>query len=190
MFGEERDHDGGVFGALRFVNRNRVGEIDLIEFIDRVANDSAFVLDVRSLGFEVDCVNPTDVAVVDVFVVIVALCKVHPVAGELWRGVACGVEGLLEDCVKALRPHAASVHRAQHLHIAHWVEAKASRNALCHDFEDPRLRVIAVAGLYEKEVAVLRRCQFGKAAGIHRVSVLHDLAFGRLAKDLGETDDG
>jgi hypothetical protein len=83
------------------VNRGGVGEHELIELAEAVGDLTSVELDQHLASFSVDCADETEVAVVDVLVVVI-LDLHHLVAGAegpaeaLNRTVAGRVEDLLE----------------------------------------------------------------------------------------------
>src|ERR1700680_63090 len=63
----DRNDDSGKFRALRFMNRRRVSEDDLVEFTERIGDRPAVESDRHLAEFEIDGSDVADVAVVDLF---------------------------------------------------------------------------------------------------------------------------
>ena len=68
--------------------------------------------------------------------------------------LAGGVQRRLQLDIERSRPGAAPVHRAQHLDVAHRIEAKPAGNALADQGQDALHRLFGVFRRHEVEVAL------------------------------------
>jgi hypothetical protein len=55
----------GYFRALRFMDRRRIGEDDLVEFAEGIGNRPAVESDRHLAEFEIDGFDVADVAIID-----------------------------------------------------------------------------------------------------------------------------
>lgn len=104
-------------------------------------------------------------------------------------GAPCGFNNRCSAWFRACAPRP-PVHRTEHLHVAHRIEAEALRDAFRHDLQQPLQRALGVLGLDEKTITLPRLAERGHVAGVDRVGGEHDAALGRLPMDLGETRHG
>ena len=103
--------------------------------------------------------------------------------------LACRVEGSLELDVERAGARAAPVHRAQHLDVAHRIEAETFGNAGLHQLDDPRNRRLRLLGRHEIEVALpFGPGEVGDGAPVDAVGGRDDPAPCRLAEHLGQAD--
>ena len=139
VLGRERHDDGGIFGALRLVDRRRVGRARAGRAPRRRRRSRGLEVDDELAGLESTDTTTADVAVVDLLVVVV-LDLHHLVAGREGpsrsaRGAASPVrvERRLQRQVQRLGAGGAAIHRAQHLDVAHRIQAEAARDPLAHE---------------------------------------------------------
>ena len=147
------------------------------------------------LGRGVDCRDATDVAVVDLAVIVVldlhhlvADAELDPATLDLLTRF--GVEAGLQCPIELAGAHDAAVCRAEHLDLRHGVEAKALRNALGDKLDHLDDGVLGRRGTDAKEVlrsfAIVSELR--RLAPVDPVRVADDGALGRLAEDLGQAD--
>ena len=63
--------DSGIFRALRFMDRRHVSEDDLVEFAEGVGDWPAVESDRHLAEFEIDGFDVADVAIIDLFVIVI-----------------------------------------------------------------------------------------------------------------------
>ena len=158
-------------GVLRLLDPDvpRRGERHPVEFVRSVEHLAAVDVDGHVAEFRVDRVHEPDVAVVDVLVVVVLDLHDLVADGEgrpepHHRLGRPRVEHALQFEIQRPRPERAAVHRAQHLHVAHGVQAEPLRNALGDDLDD--LRHLLLGGLDLDDVEVRRRVGATASSGI------------------------
>ena len=143
MLGHDRDDDGGKFGALRLVDRGRVGERQLVDIRARI-HDEPVVERHRqlALGRGSTRAHDPEFAVRDVPVVIVA--RLHDLvadpegpAGARQAGGARRIERRLQVRVETMRSEHAAMHGAQHLNVADRIETEPARDAVADEGHEP-----------------------------------------------------
>src|SRR4029077_18288444 len=142
-------------------------------------------LDFASLG--IDVVDIANVAVVDLLIIVIL--DLHDLVARrkgpsepLDLAFAGGVQCRLQLDVERTRANAAAVHRAEHLHIADWVQAEAFGDAGLHQFQDALNGGLGIFGPNEVEVALAgRRAKTGHRALIDAMGGDDDPARGGLA---------
>jgi hypothetical protein len=72
--------DSGKFRALRFMVRRRVSEDDPVEFTERIGDRPSVESDRHLAEFEIDGFDVADVAVVDLFVIVI--CDLHDLVAD------------------------------------------------------------------------------------------------------------
>ena len=117
MLGQNRDHDGRIFRSLALVNRHGIGRDQRVELAKAIGDSATVETGAQFAGVKIDIVDIADIAVIDLFVVIVL--DLHDfVAGSegpaetLDLAFAGGVQGGLEIDIQRTRATAAPVHRA------------------------------------------------------------------------------
>src|ERR1700720_4396273 len=195
VLGQNRDYDGRVFGALALVDRRGVGRPQRIEFAEAVGDSAAVETGGEFASVGIDIVDVADVAVVDVFVVVVLDLHDLVAGGEgptetLDLALAGGVQRRLKFDIQRAGSDATAVHRAQHLNVTDGIEAEAQGDARLHQFDDPRHGGFGIVRLHKIEVAVaLGPGEVGNGAPVDLVRAGADPAVGGLAKDFGQAHD-
>jgi hypothetical protein len=133
-----------------------------------------------------------NVAVVD-FLAIVIL-DLHDLVA--WResptksldlALARRIQCCLEFNVKRACSDTASVHRAENLDIADWIETKAARDTGFDELDDSRNRDLGIVRLDKIEVALdFGFAKIGYDPVVDTVGIHDDLALGRLTEYFGE----
>src|SRR2546430_5214049 len=125
------------------MDRRRVSEDDVVEFTERIGDRPAVESDRHLAEFEIDGLDEADVSVVDLFVIVVldlhelvADGKGHPEFLDLW--VSSRIEGPLQFDIQRTGSESAAVHRAEHLNVAHGIEAEAAGDAFLDELNEPR----------------------------------------------------
>ena len=195
VLGQNGNHDGGIFGALAFVNGRGVGRHQRVEFAKAI-NDSAPI----EAGGEfavvwIDIVDVADVTVID-FLVVVILDLHDLVAGRegpakaFDLSLASRVQRFLQFDIERSGTDAATVHRTKHLDVADRIETEALGDSGLHQLYDPLHCGFRIVSLHKIKVAL--------AFGLREVRdrTLIDLVGGGddpalcgLSKYLGETHD-
>src|SRR5664280_1587103 len=130
MLRHDRNDNRRVFRALAFVDSRGVSRHQRVEFAERVSDGAAIEAGYKLTVVEIDLINVTDVAVVDLLVVVV-LDLHHLVA---WREspsetldlpVTRWIQCRLQLNIERASANAASIHRAQDLNVADGIEAEA-----------------------------------------------------------------
>src|SRR6202171_1499106 len=117
------------------MDRRRVCEDDLVEFAEGIGDRPSVESDRYLAEFEIDGFDEADVAIVDLFVIVifdlhdlVADGKGRPEFLDLW--VSSRIEGPLQFDIQRTGSEPSAVHRAEHLDVAHGIEAEAVGDAL------------------------------------------------------------
>src|SRR5262245_40079603 len=193
MLRVQGDHHRRVFAALAFVNRQGVGQGQLIQLV-KVVDDLAVVeADRQFLVLQVDAGDAADVAVEDVLVVVVdrlqylvAGAKGPAEAGD-FRLVLRRIEGLLQADVQAARAQLGAVHRRQDLYVVERIEPKTVRDALADEGEDTFEDGLGRGGIDDIEIAgAVRGGGLGPLTSQNAVGGADDPALLRLAENLGQ----
>ena len=195
MLGCHRNHHRRKLRTLRLVNRDRVGQRQLIQLAKIVVHLAPVKIDKRLPFLGVDLRDVSDVAVERVLVVVVAGLD-HPVA-NLKAGAKLLHEGhvrsrriqrFLQSDVQLAHAQQAPMHRAQHLHILDRVQPELRRDALLDQVQQGRQGLLRILAFDKKEIRI-RRVRLGKLAAVDPVRVGDDPAARRLAKHLGQPRD-
>ena len=117
MLSAQRDHDGGVFRALAFVDRRGVSENELIKFAKAKRDFPAIELSDELAFLDVDARYDAEIAVIDVFVVVVLdlhdlVARAEGPAEAFDADLARRVQRRLQLDVEGTGTEAAAVHRA------------------------------------------------------------------------------
>src|SRR5580692_1057591 len=123
--------DSGKFRALRFMDRRRVSEDDLVEFAEGIGDRPSVESDRHLAEVEIDGSDEADVAVVDLFVIVVldlhdlvADGKRRPEFLDLW--FSSRIESPLQFDIQRTGSEPAAVHWAEHLDVARRIQAEAA----------------------------------------------------------------
>ena len=192
---QHRDDHRGVFRALALVDRRRISEHQHVQFAEAVRDAASVEPGDQLAGLRVDAFHGADVAVVDVLVVVVL--DLHDlVAGRegpaeaLDLLLAGGVQRRLQLDIERPRADASPVHRAQHLDVAHRMEAEPAGNALADQGQDALHRLFGILRRHEVEVAVaLSRVELRHLARVDPMRIDDDPALGRLPEHVGQAHD-
>src|ERR1700719_1866329 len=121
----------------------RVSEDDPVEFAERIGDRPSVESDRHLAEFEIDGSNEADVSVVDLFVIVildlhdlVADGKGRPEFLDLW--FSSRIESPLQFDVQRTGAEPAAVHRAEHLDVAHGIEAEAAGDTFLDELDEPR----------------------------------------------------
>src|SRR5439155_6853208 len=190
----QRDDHRVVFRALALVDCRRIGERELIELAAAIGDGASIEIGGELAALGIDPGYNTEIAVVNVAVVIVLdlhdlVAGAEDLAEALDAQLARRVQRLLQFEVQGTRAEPAAVHRAQHLDVANGVEAEALRDALFHERQDLAHAVFGVGRLDEIEIAALDRVQLGHLAAIDAMRIGDDTATRRLPENFGEAYD-
>jgi len=184
----------GIFRALAFVNCRGVSRNQRVEFSETIGDGAAVETGDQLTSVGVDIVDVTDVAIVDLFIVIVL--DLHDlVAGREGPAeaphfsLAGGIERRLQFDVERARADAAPVHRAQHLDVSNGLEPEALGDARFHQFDDPRHGRFWIVGLNEEKIVIAFGLgEIGNGALVDPVRAGDDPALGGLAEHLGQSN--
>ena len=186
MLGHQRHDDARVFRPLALVDRDGVGQHEVLEFGKWIQDRTAVENHRHALG--PGGRHAPDVAVEDFLVVVVAdlhhLVARAP-AADASRCVLPGrVEGALQHRVELLGAHLAPVHGGDDLDVFHGIEAEAPGNAFGHERQDGFRNDPGVAFFDEVEIVFIRsRLAQRHLSGIDAVGVDDDAAALGLAED-------
>src|SRR5262249_21216188 len=101
------------------------------------------------------------------------------------------VQHFLEAAVQIACPQLRAVHRGQHLDVLEGIETEAGGDALPDQPDHPVHNRFRTAGLDDVEIAgLVLRVRFGNLPLVYQVGGPDNAALSRLAKNLGQTDDG
>src|SRR6266496_1051819 len=192
----DRDHNGWIFRALALMDGRGVGRHQGVEFAKAIGDRASVEPGDELAVIRLNVLHVADVAVVDLLVVVVL--DLHDfVAGRegpaepLDLAFARRVQRRLKFNVKGARADAASVHRAEHLDIADWIETEAARDAGFHKLNDARNCGLGIGRLDKIEVAFgFRYANIGYDTLVDAMRIHNDPAFGGLAEDLGQANNG
>ena len=195
MLGRERDDDGGIFRALRLVDRRRIGGNHSVEFAQRIFDLAPVEAGDEEAFNLVDAQHGSKVAIEDIAVIIIL--GLHDlVAGRENRPEfldlrgRIGIEGFLQIGVERPRAERATLHRAEHLNVPDRVEAEPTWNPVADNFHDLRRSVLGIVGFDKPEVRLLAALwPFRHFTAIDPVRVDDDPTRGGLAKHLGQPGD-
>ena len=159
MLREQRQHHRRKFRTLRFVDADRVGVHERVEFGDIVSGDGVVEGHRHRVLFQVHGRDVAHVAVEDLPLVIVSdLHDAIPYpqdprpVGELRFAGGGWIERLLQLPVERRHACRAAMHGAEHLHIAFRVQPEFLRNAPGDDVEHQRRRLFRVFLSKEEEI--------------------------------------
>ena len=169
--------------------------LGLVEFAERVAHLAAVELGGELALLQVDAAHDTEVAVVDLALVVVlhlhdlVARRIGP-AEALHPDLARRVQRPLQLHVQGPSAQSAPVHGAQHLNVAHGVEAEAGGDAFAHQPDQGLNRRLRLLGLDEVEVGGRLAPELRHQALVNAVRVGHHPAARRLAEHLGQPHHG
>src|SRR5262249_38327916 len=130
-----------VFRALAFVDRRGIGRHQRVKFAKAVGHGTSVETGGELAGVGINIVDIANVAVVNVFVVVVL--DLHDLVPRregptkpLDLALAGRVQRRLEFNVQRAGASAAAVHRAQHLNVTDGIEVKALGDARLHQLDD------------------------------------------------------
>src|SRR5271155_1402162 len=141
-------------------------------------------------GLGIDVLYITDVAVVDLLVVVIfdlhdLVARSKGPAETLDLAIAGGIQRRLQFNVERSRANTAAVHWAEHLDVADGVQAEALRNTSLHQLHDAQNSGLRILSGYIVEVtATDRRAKIGHDALIDAMGIDDDPARGGLPEDL------
>ena len=202
---EQRDDDDGVFAALRFVDAHGVGEGEVVELAALEGVHVAVEIGDEGAGLGVDGFDDADVAVEEVFVVVVAELDELVAGAEFAGGRAeragvgrLGVERGLELDVEVTDAGDALVHRGEDLHVADRVRPfQFLRDERGDELEGFADAVLGVFGDDKREVGpdlgggdLVDGGRERRVAGVDGVGGGDDLTLALLAVDHREAGDG
>src|SRR3977135_3031851 len=125
------------------MDRRRGSDDHLGELPERKGDRPSVESDRHLAEFEIDGFDEADVAVVDLFVIVifdlddlVADGKGNPEFLDLW--FSSRIESPLQFDIQRTGSEPAAVHRAEHLDVAHGIEAEAARDAFLDELDEPR----------------------------------------------------
>src|SRR3984957_7124914 len=158
MLSRKGNHHCWIFRALRLVNSDRIGGDDLIEFAEVILDQPAIVIEHELLSIRVNRTAEAEIAVEDLFVVVVD--RLHHLIAAPERASEAGdhrfalitIQSGLKVEIERPRTDAASVHGAEHLYLADGIESELCRNAVVHELDDFAGGVVGLLGFNEIEV--------------------------------------
>lgn len=192
MGGVEYQYDGGVFGALAFVDGAGVGEAELVEFGAFKRDAAAVEVYFQALFFFVGHEDEAGVAVEDVFFVVVL--ELHdpvagfPVGAEQGESAQAVVEQLLQVDVEDLGSQGAAMHGGEYLHVAYGGVFQAAGNFVADDDVELGKRFGGV--VIRNKVEVAAAVQVGAVPLVDAVGIFGDVAAVALPVDAGEAHAG
>src|SRR6202035_1738863 len=143
MLCRDGNDDSGKFRALRFMDRRRVSEDDLVEFTERIRDRPSVESDRHLAEFEIDGSDEADVAIIHLFVIVILDLhdlvtdgKGRPEFFDLW--FSSRIESPLQFDIQRTGAERAAVHRAEHLDVAHGIEAEAAGDTFLDELDEPR----------------------------------------------------
>jgi hypothetical protein len=143
MLHGQRDHHGRELGSLAFVDRDGIGEHDLVEFVEIVGDLSPVKGDDDLALALVKFDDPPDVAVEHVFVVVVsglddfvAQPELNPEALDNRFAWTWRIQPLLQHRIHLAGPERPPVHRTKNLDVANRVAAKFFWNPASRQIQD------------------------------------------------------
>ena len=142
------------------MDSRRVAEDEFVEVRVVVGNFPSVEVDRERLILLVLSNHETDVAVVDLAVVVVFdlhhfVADPEFVAESLHRLVGWRVQGLLQKEVQGARARAASVHGAENLNVANRINSIGLRKTALHQIHDSLRHLFRLLDLDEVAVAVI-----------------------------------
>ena len=154
---QHRHHDDRVLAALGFVYCSGIGQHQLVKLRHIIDNQTVVKLDAQLPILRVNLLHDADVAVEDLFFVVVA--DLHDlVAPAVFHSPAAqtkavGVHGLLEDLVQICRANDTALHGRQNLDILR-SSAIVLRQAPLYQVNDGLRRRFGVLLLNKEKVCV------------------------------------
>ena len=143
---------------MGLVNRDRVGGDDFIELAEVVVDQPAIEIEHELLSFRINRMHKAEIAIEDIFVVIVDRLH-HLVTAPEGACEACyarfaliTIEDGLKIEIECPRTDAAAVHGAQYLCVANGIEPELFWNAVVHELDDFARGVVRLLGFDEIEV--------------------------------------
>ena len=195
MLCEQGHDDRGIFAALRFVNTDRIGQREFVGFAPIVLDCPIVNLHCQRLILQIDPRDISQIAVVDVFIVVVARLQ-HPIAQaeERARQLSLGFPGrgriqfLLQLRIQRRDAGAAAIHGREDLNVR-WFHAEFVGNARADQIDDQFGGFIGVFFDEEEEIVGF----FGRERhlpAMDAVRVGDDVRVHGLPEDHVEADDG
>ena len=130
----QRDDNDREFRALAFVNGDSVGKFELVEFAELVGDLPLAEPNAHLLLFLVDCADAADIAVKDLFIVVIrCLDDLVSDAEEISEALillavlAVGIERGLKTRVEFTDSEAPAVHRAEDLDVLDGIDPQVFR---------------------------------------------------------------
>src|SRR5450631_259194 len=173
-----------------------VGRHQRVEFTERVSDRAAVEASHKLPVGEIDFVNVSDVAIVDLLVVVVL--DLHDLVAPrkdpsetLDLLVASWIQCRLQLNIERASTHTASVHWAKDLNVADGVETEARRNPGFHELDDALRGDFWLFRLHEVEIAIVSRgAEIGNYALVDAVGGGDDAGLRGLPEHLGQSDHG
>ena len=186
MLRVDDDDDGRIFAPLRLVDGRRVGKDELVEVSAVVFDRTPVEVHNHRAVVGVDGLHESDVAVVDILVVVVTELH-HAVADAEHRPAANNriptrIQRLLEFHVEIVRPQDVLPHRHQNLHVLQGIHPELARNARRHELDRPFDAHLRILAAHEVEVR-LALPDFERLARVHMMRVRDDESRRVLTED-------
>jgi hypothetical protein len=141
MLSQEGHDHGLIFTALRFMDRDGIGEGDVIELIFFITHGSPIKINSNPVFLFVNIDDKANVTVEDFFLVVIA--DLHDFIVELYLPTSnfetfvVGIQPLLEFAIEIIHSHHTLVHGADHLNLrrerAHIQSSRNAENAKIDD---------------------------------------------------------
>src|SRR5882672_4233677 len=193
MLRHDRNDNRRVFRALAFVDRRGVSRHQRVEFAERVSDSAAVEAGYKLSVGEIDLINVSDVAIIDLLIVVV-LDLHHLVA---WREdppetlnllVARWIQCRLQLNIERTSAHPASVHRAEDLNVTDGIETEARGNPNFHELNNALHGDLRLFRLDEVEIAIVsRRAEIGNYTLVDAVGGGDDATLRGLPEHLGQS---
>src|SRR5437016_2476178 len=192
----ERDHHGWKLRPLGFMDGDRIGKRNLVQFPEVVLRAALLEVD-RDLMFgEVDALDGSDIAVAHLLVVVVLglyhlVPHPEPPPEPLDYGLSRlhWIQRLLERGVQFAHSERSSVHGAKNLNIADGIECEALRNSLLHQLDERGGDFLWLVPLDEVEIRVPPCAMYVRhLSAADAVGAGDDAAIRRLPEDFREPD--
>src|SRR5262245_35096516 len=159
MLGDEGNHYRWIFRALALMDRGGIGQRELIEFTIGILDLASLKLHVHHALLWVNLPNAADVAIKDLFVIVIDMLEHFIARGigpakalELRSGL--GIELLLEGAIEGACADEPAIHGGEYLNIGNRIEAKALRNPFTNDPQDFVIDLFRGGGVDEIKVTL------------------------------------
>ena len=138
------------------MNGNRVGRHYFVEFFPIVPDITVIIPDNKAFFLYVHTGNPPDIAVVHIFLIVVA--DLHDLVAEpveplsALQGLPFGIERLLKQQVEVRRAHGALVHGRKHLNFIERIKLETTGDVILDQIHDDVRRAIGIVLPHEIEI--------------------------------------